>query len=385
MDEGVGGTGMSFSWSPQQEEALSKVEAWLLKASKVKDFSKSSVPQVFYLAGYAGTGKTTLAKYLVKKRRPVYGALSGKAAVMMMKAGCDGASTLHSLIYNAVRNKKTGKYKFVFNADSRCSRAGVIVVDEVSMVGDKIGPDLLRFNKPILVLGDPAQLPPVKSGGYFTNRTPDIMLTEIHRQAENNPIIRLATMVRNQELPDYGVYGNSSIIRPSEISSEIVLKADQVLVGKNQTRQDYNGRIRELKEIEGGMPIVSDRLVCLKNDHNLGMFNGGIYRVEETGPSGDDDRCVRVVVRSEDFPDTDFVETTVRKEFFTGGYQDIFWKELMGQQQMTYGYALTVHKSQGSQWDNVVLFDQSGAFGDSWHRHLYTGITRAAEQITVVR
>jgi len=376
---------MSFSWSPQQDDALSRVEAWLIKASKVKDFSKSSVPQVFYLAGYAGTGKTTLAKYLVKKRRPVYGALSGKAAVMMMKAGCDGASTLHSLIYNAVRHKVTGKYKFIFNADSQCSRAGVIVVDEVSMVGDKIGSDLLRFNKPILVLGDPAQLPPIKSGGFFTDREPDIMLTEIHRQAEGNPIIQLATMVRNGERPRYGQYGNSSVIDTSGITSDRIIQADQVLVGRNITRHNYNGRIRELNNIDDKMPIVGDRLVCLKNDHQKGIFNGGIYRVEEVGaPDEDARRCVRLVVRSEDFPEADFVEATVRKEFFTGGYQDIFWKELMGLQQFTYGYALTVHKSQGSQWDDVVLFDQSGAFGDTWARHLYTGITRAAEVLTIV-
>lgn len=375
-----------MDWSPQQREALDQVGDWLSRAVKVKNFKGSDVPQVFYLGGYAGTGKSTLAKYLVEKRKKVFGAYTGKAAVVMQKSGCDGASTLHSIVYNAKRDPRTGKYRFEFNSDSPCKYCDVIVVDEVSMVGDKIGSDLLRYNKPILVLGDPAQLPPIKSGGFFTARDPDIMLTEIHRQAENNPIIRLAAEVRAGGVPAYGSYGLSSVIDTAEITPKAILDADQVLVGRNRTREQYNERIRELKKIDGTLPIVGDRLVCLKNDHALGIFNGGIYRVEKLEtPEEDRQRCVRLIVRSEDFPDADFVDVTVRKEFFTGGYQDIFWKELMGQQQFTFGYALTVHKSQGSQWDNVVLFDQSKAFGDQWSRWLYTGITRAAERITIVR
>ena len=58
------------------------------------------------------------------------------------------------------------------------------------MVDEDLGRDLLSFGKPVLVLGDPAQLPPVKGGGFFTEAEPDVMLTEVHRQAADNPIIR---------------------------------------------------------------------------------------------------------------------------------------------------------------------------------------------------
>ena len=70
------------------------------------------------------------------------------------------------------------------------------MIDECSMVDEELGRDLLSFGKPILVLGDPAQLPPVKGGGFFTETAPDVMLTEIHRQAEGSAIIRASRAAR---------------------------------------------------------------------------------------------------------------------------------------------------------------------------------------------
>jgi len=360
--------------SPQQKEASEKISAWL----------KAGQEQVFYLAGYAGTGKTTIAQILAKqaKGKTVYAAYTGKAAVVMRKSGCYNANTIHSTIYEAKRNERTGKYVFRFNENGACADAGIIVIDECSMVGEKIGADLLRYGRPVLVLGDPAQLPPIKSGGFFTEREPNMMLTEIHRQAEGNPIIHLATMVRNGQRPPINTYGQSAVIDSASITSQTIMSADQILVGRNKTRELYNNRIRELLEKPKGLPVPGDRLVCLKNDHALGIFNGGIYTVDSIASTGDPE-TIGLVVRSEDFPEADFVEAEVRKEFFLGGEKDIPWQDLMGLQQFTYGYALTVHKSQGSQWGNVVLFDQSSNFKE-WERHLYTGITRASDQITIV-
>ena len=126
------------------------------------------------------------------------------------------------------------------------------------MVDEKLGRDLLSFGTPVLVLGDPGQLPPVKAGegggGYFTEAEPDVMLTEIHRQARDNPIIALAQTVREGGRPDYGRYGESRVIGRDDIDAEQVLAADQVLVGRNRTRQLYNRRIRALKGFDGPLP-----------------------------------------------------------------------------------------------------------------------------------
>ena len=69
---------------------------------------------------------------------------------------------------------------------------------------------------------------------------------------------------------------------------------------------------------------------------------------------------------------------------FGGAIETIPWEQRKPYDEFDYGYVLTVHKSQGSQWDDVVLFDESFAFQDSRARWLYTGITRAAKRLSVV-
>ena len=83
----------------------------------------------------------------------------------------------------------------------------LIVLDEVSMVGDQMACDLMSFGKPILVVGDPGQLPPIQGEGAFTKDMPDVMLTEIHRQAAESAVIRLATMARQGEPIGFGRNG----------------------------------------------------------------------------------------------------------------------------------------------------------------------------------
>lgn len=369
-----------MEWSPQQDAALVQAGTWLQEGGQ----------QVFRIFGYAGTGKTTLARHLAEgvSGRTLFGAYTGKAAMMMRKNGAHDATTIHSMIYKFEQDPESGTFKSRLDFSGPAARAKLIVIDECSMVDEKIGNDLLSFGKPILVLGDPAQLPPIRGGGFFTSHEPDVMLTEIHRQAEDNPIVMLASQIRQGGAIKLGRYGDSKVIAVSDLSQYDVTESDQVLVGTNKTRQDYNHRLRELNDFESRLPVAGDRLVCLKNDHGNGLANGSMWRVHEvlskiTGSI--EDGCIRMVIVSEDFPDTEGVNVIVREEFFTGGAEEIPWQELRGTQQFTFGYALTVHKSQGSQWGNVCLFDQSGAFREHQARWLYTGITRAADKVTVVR
>lgn len=378
---------MSFEWSPQQAEGIKAMNDWYGAANQ----------QIFRLFGYAGTGKSTLANELAKSAAGsvLYMAYTGKAAVVMQKAGCRGASTIHSGVYKTKVDPVTGKAVFHLNKSGPASMASLIVIDECSMVDKDLAADLMSFGKPILALGDPFQLPPVKSAGFFTHKQdgqntvpldPDHMLTEIHRQAAGNPIIKLATDVRMGRPLVKGHYGESCVIDSAEVDRQDVINADQVLVGLNRTRGAYNGRLRELlgRKTDDKLPIKEDRLVCLKNNHDIGIFNGGLFTVVGTRRS-DITTCIKLIVKSEDFPDRDPVEVDVRREFFNGNPKDIHWKELYGTDQFDYGYALTVHKSQGSQWDWVYLFDESATFRESADRWLYTGITRAANRITIVQ
>jgi len=371
---GAGERRAAPQWSNEQSGALDKVARWL----------KAGEPQVFRLFGYAGVGKTTLARHVAEAARgeAVFAAFTGKAALVLRSKGCAGASTIHALIYRASEGDE-GAPTFTLNHDGPASRAGLIVIDECSMVDAELGRDLLSFGKPILVLGDPAQLPPVKGGGFFTEAEPDVMLTEIHRQAENDPIIRLSQIVRSGGQIDYGEYGESRVIRRGEIDPAAVLAADQVLVGVNRTRRLYNQRIRELLGLRETLPVAGDKLVCLRNDRVKGLINGGLWRVEALAGMRKD--FVRMTVRAEDEVGRAQAKVAVLKQFFEGTEADLPYPVRRESDEFDYGYALTVHKAQGSQWDAVMLFDESAAFREHRSRWLYTGLTRAARRLTLVR
>lgn len=365
------------SWSPQQAAALDAAGRWLKNVKHGK--------RVFRLFGYAGTGKTTLARHLADGLDKVcYAAFTGKAALMMRRAGCTGATTIHGLIYTPVE-QPDGTVDFSLNKESAAADADLIVIDECSMVDADLAADLMSFGKPILVLGDPAQLPPVKDAGYFTEADPDVMLTEIHRQARDNPIVAMATTVREGGLLDYGSYGDSRVIRRGVLDETQLLQADQVLVGRNLTRTTFNARLRTAMGRKSPDPQEGDRLVCLKNDRQLGIFNGGMFEVLQTPPKRRQKSMIRLKLRSEDQPDRSPIPVQVRREFFFGGVEDLSWKDLKHSQHFDYGYALTCHKAQGSQWADVIAYDESGIFRDDARRWLYTAITRASERLTIVR
>lgn len=366
--------------SPQQKRALDAVSDW---------YHSTDRKQIFRLFGYAGTGKTTLAKTLAAKVKGtvVYAAFTGKAAMVMRQNGCHGASTIHRTIYGADEDDSTGEFRFRLKPAFEFDKIKLFIIDECSMVDDELAKDLLSFNIPVLVLGDPAQLPPVRGTGFFTNENPDMMLTEIHRQAAENPIVRIATDIRNGIRLSLGDFGAARIISRGQLETEMVTEADQVLVGLNATRARYNARLREIAGRVDQFPVQGDQLVALKNDSTLGIFNGGLWEVLErksnvTGALND--HCLKLLVRSLDFPSSRAIDVVVREEFFQGRGHELDFKILRGTQQFDYGYALTVHKSQGSQWPHVCLFDESGTFSRDRQRWLYTGVTRAAEKLTLV-
>jgi exodeoxyribonuclease-5 len=344
------------NWSPQQDQALKAVGAWL---------ADKRAPQVFRLFGFAGTGKTTLAVHLAQDlRRVVFGAFTGKAALVMRRKGCTEAATIHSLIYRIKEDPDpSAEPEFILNPDSEVKRADLVIIDECSMVGETLGRDLLSFGTRVLVLGDPAQLPPVKDAGFFTE------------------IIRLSMDVREGRALQLGEYGATRVVNRAQIDGSEVLAADQVLVGLNRTRQQYNRRIRELKGFaeQSRYPVSGERLICLRNDQKLGLLNGGMWRVKSGKQK---DAWLKLNLASEDSEVSKKV--TVHSAFFDGNESDLEWPVRRQSSEFTYGYAVTVHKSQGSQWGNVFLFNESGSFREDAKRWLYTGITRAAERITIV-
>lgn len=394
-----------MQWSPQQESALAAVSGWM----------RSRSAPFFYLAGYAGTGKTTLAKCFAEENAGnggvLFASFTGKAAAVMRSKGCTEATTIHRLIYQtrergsakmrelreklekaeddpqeaerlreAIRAElKTARQPlFTLNPESPVRSAGLVVIDECSMVNGRMADDLLSFGTPVLVLGDPAQLPPVGGGGFFTERKPDFMLTEVHRQAAESGILRLATAVRQNKQLSYGDHGDARVIERGDVDPQEVLKFDQVLVGKNATRRATNKRVRELLGRSGPLPEAGDRLVCLKNNHDIGLLNGEIWNTlacEEL-----DDAQVALTIENGDLVEN----VTAWSAPFRG--EDLGqWDHDRDTQEFDHGYVLTTHKAQGSQWSRVFVFDESYVFRRDANRWLYTAITRAADELVVVQ
>ena len=361
-------------WSPEQDRALQSVSAWV---------KQPAGPQVFRLFGFAGTGKTTLARTIADDvdGEVAFGAFTGKAALVLRQKGCRNASTIHALIYRA-READTEAPTFVINNESLVSKADLIIIDECSMVDEDLGRDLLSFGTKILVLGDPAQIPPVKGGGFFTEAEPDVMLRDVHRQAADNPIIRLSMIIREGGALELGSYGESRVLSRAQLNASMVLQANQLLVGTNKSRRAYNRRMRELLGFEEPMPEPKEKLVCLRNDKKKGLLNGGTWLVDKLHAMRG--TKIRMSVVPEEEPTRKATRISVLPAFFEGGGEDLPFSLRRESDEFDYGYAMTVHKAQGSQWSSVVLFDESFAFREHRSRWLYTGVTRAAERLTVV-
>src|ERR1700732_2606432 len=231
------------TFTPHQDSALKAVADWL----KAKP-GKNGTPPVFRLFGYAGTGKTTLARHIADgvDGEVKFAGFTGKAALVMRNKGCDNASTIHSLIYRA-RESGVEQPSFELWDDAPASKAKLIIIDECSMVDAEMGRDLMSFDCPLRVLADPAQLPPIQGGGFFTDSEPDAMLTEVHRQAQDDPIARMSMDVREGRELGIGRYGESEVVSSNDLDPARVMSADQVLVGRNNTRRAYNMRVRQTR------------------------------------------------------------------------------------------------------------------------------------------
>ena len=411
-----------MKWSPSQSKALDAIASWLRDPDR---------KPTFYLAGLAGSGKSTILKHALAemKGKICYVASTGKAVLVMRRKGLPTAGTIHSLIYTvsggdplspealvklreemkrlrtiadpgaqktadqiekqlerAEQDQDRTGPSFSLNHTSAFATAALGVVDECSMVDERIGKDLESFGVPLLVVGDPAQLPPVYGAGYFTSRDPDACLNEIHRQALDSPILRLADLARRGERMPVGQIGEGVDVRRYGDPSleERATAAEMILVGRNRTRHACNAKIRRLLgRANEPAPVAGDRVVGLRNDHEIGLLNGSTWVVDHCSANLDKMTANIEITSIDDGKDT--IETTTWLHPFMAREQELVGRhDRRSRSELAYAYALTVHKSQGSAFDDVLLFDESKQFGKDARRHLYTGVTRAARTLTVV-
>ncbi len=327
----------------------------------------------FVLHGLAGTGKTHLWSYLARKHR---GAIlvtpTGKAASVLRKRSGLEVRTIHSLIYDfrglvedeEVEHKKNPIF---VDKEGLDLNKQLVFLDECSMCGRRIAEDILATGATLVACGDPGQLPPVNDAQFFVE--PDAELTEIHRQAALSPIIRQAHSVRGTG--EYEADGDAfrviSFAEPNDI-----LEADVLLCWMNITRRRLNERKRKLLGFQGPLKR-GEPVMCLKNNHNVGIHNGEIFRLAE-----DRRMDTSISIRDDDGRLVHLGLATCEGEhaFEVQKYNDRFTP-------FAAAYAATVHKAQGSEFSNVLLLDERPR-GVERVPFLYTGITRAIDRCTVV-
>ena len=422
-----------MKFSPQQEQAMRAMREWFDNDRK----------RPFIINGFAGTGKTTIAKNIgdalgFDQSKVIYTAFTGKAASQLRKKGCEDATTIHKLLYKPIEkgskklddlveslamaakndpHHRKEETKFILRAikdekknlkeahfesaldEERINRSEIIVVDESSMVTEKMVNDMAATGLPVIYCGDPFQLPPVKGFSPISRLEPDILLTEVHRQALDSPILRFATELREGKWFDYEARKDQngdqelSVVPRSMAGYELYDSHDQIICASNATRIAMNAKIQRRKMIENIVkPVeclepekhigINDRIIFLVNNYEAEIFNGIMGTITDVKrPDPSDARL--------DFPhlyweitgkteDVNFEDYLVYNEYITNPKN----AERRRTQMIDLAYAITAHKSQGSEWDSVIVHFES-LRDNNMARWLYTAITRARLRCTI--
>lgn len=372
-----------MSLSVAQQSAVNKIKRFLDSDDKVLRF-----------CGFAGTGKSTTIAQVDELQDAIYAAPTAKAAQVLIRKGID-AKTIHSLIYTPFeyQDPRTRKPKlgFKLNEKSDLRKGGVLIIDESSMVGSQMVEDLLTFPIKIIAVGDPGQLPPVMSKGnvsLLTGRKPDVMLTEVHRTALDSPILALATYVRKfGKLPGGNNFKDGSGIVDKTRDAGDLVGFDQIIVGRHKTRFLVNEYVRRLKGYEGILPNEGEAVLCKHNDPTRGLINGEQYTVLRTRDDGPEEDTMMLALRAYN---GDNVYCNAWKHGFRGVkgreiLEHMPLKERAENTEVWHSEAITAHSSQGSEWNDVLIIDESRTFGKAAGQWLYTAVTRAQERVVVSR
>ena len=353
-------------FSPDQKLCLDRISAWFN--------NRQRAGQYLTLGGYAGTGKSTIIRHLAEIwPNAAVAALCGKAANVLRCKGVQRAQTIHSLIYEPIPDSRPVRFRrrvgLVMASGYICRQ---IIIDEASMVNEGMLADLLEFGVPIVFVGDHGQLEPVgRDSGIM--REPGMKLEKIHRQAEGNPILRLAKAFREGRQVPYWVdkLGRLEICPKGQFWDK--LRPDMtVICALNRTRHAINARVREMLGRKSKLPEPGDKLVCLQNHRGFQVFNGQIGIVQGVGPESgnqieidirmDDDRLLRLPCRKAQFGKNKIEVHAVGMDT----------EALL----FDWGNCLTAHKSQGSEFDSVIVYDQPSILWNM-NRWRYTATTRA--------
>ena len=366
------------------------------------------------ISGYAGTGKSTLVRFIidaldVDEDKVAYATYTGKAAEVLRKKGNPNAMTLHRLLYDSIPRQGGGFIRI----PKKQLDYDIVVVDEVSMVPKTMVDMLLTHRVYILFLGDPGQLPQIdKKEAHNLLDHPHVFLDEVMRQAAESEIIQLTMKIRNGEDIPF-MHGKEVIVVPkAELVTGHLTWADIIICATNKTRHNMNKQKRELLGYSGALQ-TGERIIVKRNywedcdEDGNALVNGTIGTVANPYESFvripsyvKNDRRDLPLVGCIFTPDggKSFDTFEIDKDYLLKEEPCVDWrvsyqlgklKPKIGDilpKQATYGYALTCHAAQGSEFDKVLVIEESFPFDKTEHaRWLYTACTRAASRLVLVR
>lgn len=388
---------MGIILNKQQQEAHKLAEKWW-KSSR----------QLFELVGLAGTGKSTIINSLIhtlklKPEEVIFCCFTGKAAQLLNMKGMY-AKTIHGVFYHRVPsprlddegrpitiNGRPMTYPKFQKRESISPKIKLIVIDEGGMVGERLAKDILSFGVKVIVLGDTHQLPPVLDRPFFF-KNPDYSLTEIMRQAEDSPIVYLSQLIIQGKKLKYGKYGNNTyVIKPEQVTDYLYSNADQILCAKNETRDKINNHIKfDLIGHKRNEPYVGEKIICRQNNWNLSIAND-IYLINGLIGYIDD---IYLETYNNNFVEIEFRPDFLKKDAFSNIQLDLKYYGSNYEKRKNFGmsfftkfelaYAISVHLSQGSEYNKVLYFKENIGGMDYQNKLDYTAITRAKQDIIIV-
>ena len=355
------------------------------------------------IAGYAGTGKSTLVSFIIEaldldSHDVAYIAYTGKASLVLQSKGCPNATTAHQLLYKAIPRSDGSFFLRVKRPLDWPYK--LIIVDEVSMLPKEMWELLLSHHIHVIALGDPGQLPPIGEENGVLEK-PHIFLDEVMRQAQESEIIRLTMDIRAGKPLAKFSGSEVMIVDQSEMRSGMLTWADQIICGKNATRFRINDTMRyDRWGTTDHTPMIGDRVVCNHNDwemlsviQNQPLVNGtmgiinsfsknsitvprvGKVDLFQCGLSMEDgDNFDPLLMDAKLFMEHEPIVTK----------QNFRWLKNFKIKPFEYAYCITCHKSQGSEYNKVLVLEEY-LKGNEHKRWLYTACTRAAQKLVIVR
>jgi exodeoxyribonuclease-5 len=363
----------------------------------------------------AGTGKSTVVNIAIKMlglplSDVIFCTLTGKASLVLRMKG-NPSNTIHRTFYSVFKKGNS----FLFSLKRKIpSNVKLIVIDEVSMVTKNMLNDILGFGVPTLCLGDPGQLLPVGAPNMFLEHPElaNVFLTKVMRQDDSSGILELANLARNEQLPEYRDYKLSKVVHFDDVMDDVD-KYDMVVCYSNKMRRYLNKFIRTKKGYTSVYPQKGEKIVCLMNNYNycieyedvpINIVNGMVGICNKDSIIIDENNMELVNI---DFTPEFLIEKNImgnlrinskafceifeqyekdisKEAFIEELYNDSIEDDKLGEVCMIdFGYAITCHKSQGSEADNVLVIVEPNIPKHMFFKWLYTGITRAKKSVTV--